>query len=75
MSARAGSTARLRSPGDVDHAFTIVLVITDGDQHTLVGLDGVIIAEPNRSAPGVKDVGNGRPRGLRPKTPVPSPKS
>jgi hypothetical protein len=52
-----------------------VLVITDGDKITVADLQGEILIEHTRPAPGVKYVGNGRPRGQRPKTPESSPKS
>jgi len=60
---------------DVRHAFEQVLVITDGDNITVTDLDGEILAEHTRPAPGVTYVGNGRPRGPRPKTTETSPKS
>lgn len=49
-----------------------VLVVTDGDHITVADLDGEVLIEHTRPAPGVRYVGNGRPRGPRPK---PSPKS
>ncbi|GFM17284.1 MULTISPECIES: hypothetical protein [Mycobacteriaceae] len=49
-----------------------VLVVTDGDHITVADLDGEVLIEHTRPAPGVRCVGNGRPRGPRPK---PSPKS
>jgi putative transposase len=52
-----------------------VLVITDGDTITVADLDGEILIEHTRPAPGVKYVGNGRPRGPAPQSPKPSPKS
>jgi transposase InsO family protein len=52
-----------------------VLVITDDDKITVTDLHGEILIEHTRPAPGVTYVGNGRPRGPRPKTPQPSPKS
>jgi transposase InsO family protein len=42
-----------------------VLVITDGDTITVADLEGEILIEHTRPAPGVKYVGNGRPRGPR----------
>lgn len=61
----------------VDGLFALqqVLVITDGDMVTVADLDGEILIEHTRPEPGVTYVGNGRPRGRRPKTPEPSPKS
>jgi putative transposase len=52
-----------------------VLVITDGDKITVADLEGEILIEHTRPAPGVRYVGNGRPRGPHPNTPEPSPKS
>jgi len=60
---------------DVRHASEQVLVITDGDNITVTDLDGEILAEHTRPAPGVTYVGNARPRGPRPKTTQTSPKS
>jgi hypothetical protein len=57
---------------DPQRAFQQVLVISDGDKVIITDLDGEVLAERTRPAPGVKYVGNGRPRGPRPK---PSPKS
>lgn len=57
------------------HGFQQVLVNTDGDKITIIDLDGEILAEHTRPAPGITYVGNGRPRGPRPKNPKPSPKS
>lgn len=59
----------------VDHAFKQVLVVTDGDHFTVTDFDGEILAELTRAAPGVTYVGNGRPRGPRPKNERSSPKS
>jgi hypothetical protein len=52
-----------------------VLVITDSDKVIVTDLHGEILTEHTRPAPGINYVGNGRPRGPRPKTPQPSPKS
>ena len=64
---------------DVTHAFEQVLVVTDGqetgDTIIITRLDGEILAEHNRPAPGVTYVGNGRRPGNRPKNPRVSPKS
>jgi putative transposase len=60
---------------DVSRAFERVLVITNGDQITVADLHGEILVEHHRPAPGIRYVGNGRPRSIRPKTPEPSPKS
>ena len=62
----------------VDHAFKQVLVIADGDQPgdkiTITDLEGEILAEHTRPAPGIHYVGNGQRPGTRPKNPEPSPK-
>ena len=42
-----------------------VLVITDGDKITVADLEGEILIEHTRPAPGVTYLGNGRPRGPR----------
>ncbi len=61
------------------YGFQQVLVITDGeatgDKITVADLDGEILIEHTRPAPGITYVGNGRPRGPRPSKPEPSPKS
>jgi len=53
---------------DGRRGFEEVLVITDGDKITVADLHGEILIEHTRPAPGVTYVGNGRPRGPRPKT-------
>ncbi|MBC3191122.1 transposase family protein [Pseudonocardia sp. C8] len=62
-----------------EHAFGQVLIVTDGDQPgdkiIVTDLDGEILVERTRPAPGIRYVGNGRPRGRRPKNPGTSPKS
>ena len=60
---------------DGRRGFEQVLVVTDGDKITVADLDGEVLIEHTRPAPGVTYVGNGRPRGHDPKTPKPSPKS
>jgi putative transposase len=60
---------------DVGHAFQQVLVVNDGDKIIISDLKGEILAEHIRPGPGTTYVGNGRPRGPRPKTPGVSPKS
>ena len=60
---------------DGRRGFEEVLVITDGDKITVADLHGEILIEHTRPGPGVTYVGNGRPRGRRPKTPKPSPMS
>jgi putative transposase len=57
------------------YRFQQVLIVTDGDKITVADLHGEILIEHTHPAPGVKYVGNGRPRGPHPKTPEPSPKS
>ena len=62
-----------------DHAFQQVLVVSTGDRPATRSssptFDGEILIEHTRPAPGVTYVGNGRPRGPRPKNPAASPKS
>ncbi|MBB2772848.1 UNVERIFIED_ORG: transposase InsO family protein [Mycolicibacterium obuense] len=52
-----------------------VLVVIDGDKITAADLDGEVLIEHTRPAPGITYVGNGRPRGPHPKTTQTSPKS
>ena len=52
-----------------------VLIVTDGDTITVADLDGEVLIKHTRPAPGVRYVGNGRPRGQRPKSDEMSPKS
>ena len=51
-----------------------VLLIDDDTTILITDLDGEVLIEHTQPAPGVKYVGNGRPRGRRPDTPTPSPK-
>jgi transposase InsO family protein len=60
---------------DAQRAFQQVLVITDGDKIVVADLDGEVLIEHIRPTLGIRYVGNGRPRGPRPKTGQPSPKS
>jgi putative transposase len=60
---------------DGHRAFQQVLVVSDGEDVIVADLHGEILIEHTRPAPGVRYVGNGRPRGPRPHTPKPSPKS
>ena len=60
---------------DAQRGFQQVLVVRDGDTIIVTDLQGEVLAEHTRPAPGIKYVGNGRPRGPRPKTGKPSPKS
>lgn len=52
-----------------------VLVVIEEDDLTITDLDGEILIQHTRPAPGVTYVGNGRPPGMPPKTPEVSPKS
>jgi transposase InsO family protein len=71
-----GSVQYRVGPG---RAFDQVLVITDGDQPgdkiTIVDLNGEVLAEHVRAAPGTRYVGNGRRPGRQPRRDEPSPKS
>ena len=60
---------------DVRRAFEHVLVVSDGDTIIVTDAHGEVLAEHTRPAPGIKYVGNGRPRGPRPKPEEPSPMS
>ncbi len=64
---------------DVNRAFEQVLVISNGNQAgdkiIITDLEGEILAEHTRPAPGTRYVGNGRRPGTRPKNPGASPKS
>jgi hypothetical protein len=64
---------------DVDLAFQQVLVVSTGDKTgdviIITDLHGEVLAEHTRPAPDIRYVGNGRPRGPRPKTGKASPKS
>ena len=64
---------------DVRRVFEQVLVVSagtqTGDKITITDLNGEILAEHPRPAPGTNYVGNGRPPGTRPKNPGTSPKS
>ena len=68
---------------DGQRAFEQVLIVTDGDKIIVTDTHGEVLAEHTRPAPGIKYVGNGRPRGPRPNsrtvtevlTHQPSPKS
>ncbi len=52
-----------------------VLVIDNSTTLLIADLDGEVLIEHTRPGPGIKYVGNGRPRGRRPKPPETSPKS
>ena len=64
---------------DVNLAFQHVLVVSTanntGDTIIITDLQGEVLAEHTRPAPGITYVGNGRPPGTRPRNPQPSPKS
>mgnify|MGYP003418440766 FL=1 len=64
---------------DVNLAFQQVLVVSTGDQTgdaiIITDLDGEVLAEHTRPAPGIRYVGNGHRPGTRPTNPQPSPKS
>jgi putative transposase len=51
-----------------------VLVVIDGERIIVADLAGEILIEHIKATPGIKYIGNGRPRGRRPGT-RPSPKS
>ena len=57
------------------YGFHQVLVIVDGNTITVADLDGELLIEHTRPAPGVTYVGNGRTRGPCPRNPERSPKS
>lgn len=67
--------AGVRYKVDGHLALEQVLVITDGDNITVADLDGEVLIEHTRPAPGVRYVGNGKPRGPKPKNGPPSPMS
>ena len=52
-----------------------ILVEVDGDTITVIDAEGEILIEHARPAAGITYVGNGHPRGRRPKTAEASPKS
>jgi putative transposase len=74
-SAGTFTLAGVRYQVDGRRGFEQVLVIIDGDTITVADLDGEVLIEHTQPAPGVRYVGNGRPRGPRPKNDEPSPKS
>ncbi len=57
------------------HGFQHVLIIANGDNITIANLDGEVLLEHTRPAPGVTYVGNGRPPGGPRHTPPLSPMS
>jgi len=64
---------------DVNLAFQQVLVVSTGnntgDTIIITDLQGEVLAEHTRPAPGIRYVGNGQRPGTRPTNPRPSPKS
>ncbi|BBX28574.1 hypothetical protein [Mycolicibacterium alvei] len=60
-------------------AFEQVLVVSTGDKAgdpiIVTDLQGAVLAEHTRPAPGIRYVGNGRPPGTRPRKTRVSPKS
>lgn len=60
---------------DAHRPFEKVLVIADKDQITVVDLNGEILLETTRPAPGITYIGNGRPPGPRPSITEPPPMS
>jgi len=78
MRVRANGTIRLKRVAYmIDSRLTgqEVLVITDGNTILVTDLAGEVLIEHTRPTPGIAYVGNRRPRGRRPHTPAPSPKS
>ena len=57
------------------HGLEHVLVITHADNITVTDLQGEVLAEHTRPAPGITYVGKGLPRGPHPDNPATSPKS
>lgn len=74
-SAGALTLAGVRYQVDGRRGFEQVLVVIDGDNITVADLDGEVLIEHTRPTPGLRYVGNGRPRGQRPKGGETSPKS
>ncbi len=50
---------------DGQYGFNQVLITTDGDKIIVTDLQGEVLIEHTRPAPGVRYVGNGRPAGRR----------
>ena len=78
MRIRPNGTIRLKRIAymiDSSRAGQEVLVIIDSDTILVSTLAGEILIEHTRPAHGVNYVGNGRPRGPRPRTTQTSPKS
>ena len=72
-------TGTVTARTDVDHAFRQALIGGDGTQagDTIIvaDLDGAILTERTGPAPGIRYIGDGRPRGTRPRNPGAPPKS
>lgn len=64
-SAGAFTLAGVRYQVDGRRGFEQVLVAIDGNKITVADLDGDVLIEHTQAAPGVRYVGNGRPRGPR----------
>ncbi|CAJ1503377.1 hypothetical protein MU0083_003170 [[Mycobacterium] kokjensenii] len=60
---------------DRHHAFERVLVVPVGDKIIIADTHGEVLVEHTRPLSGTTYVGNGRPRGSRPKPEKPSPMS
>lgn len=78
MRLRPNGAIRLRKVTymvDGQRAGEEVLVVQDGDKILVTDLQATVLIEHTRPAPGISYVGNGRPRGRRPKTLEPSPMS
>jgi transposase InsO family protein len=78
MRLRKNGAVRLRGVTymvDGQRAGQHVLIVEDGNKILIADLQGTILIEHTRPAPGIKYAGNGRPRGRRPRPPRPSPMS
>ncbi len=78
LTLRTNGSIRLRNVTymiDGQRAGQNVHVIEHGDSITVTDPDGTLLIEHTRPAPGISYVGNGRPRGRRPRTNDVSPKS
>jgi len=60
---------------DARRAFQQVLGVSADDKIIIADLQGEVLLERTRPAPGINYIGNGRPRGPMPKTGKPSPQS
>lgn len=78
MRIRANGTIRIKQVAymiDSRLAGQEVLVIDDGTTILVTDLTGEVLIEHTRPAPGITYIGNGKPRGPKPRTPETSPKS